>query len=173
MKMELLSKVTDIRLTFSVQEALAIAGNPKKGERIREELEAGLRGAGVDPDTGQIVGSSLGLDVDLGPGVRQLTDGDAGKKPEPVKKKTRAPRAKVKCDICGEEFSARGVNVHKALKHGIKQETSESDDAPPTDEPDEVDELLDELDAISDDAEGVDREAEENVAEADGLYHRH
>lgn len=173
MKMELLTKVTDIRLTFSVKEALEIARNPEKGERIREELEAGLRGSGVDPETGMIVGSSLGLQADLGVGQKRLGDGGSGSKEAPTPKKKQQQKKsgsssstrKIPCDICGRRFkSSAGMKVHKTRIHGVRE--TEPEEAYANDESnvddalggyqndDELDKALENLEASEDDYAG-------------------
>ena len=61
MKIQPIMHVTGIRIELSLDEALLMVQNQRRGDRIVDEIRTMLRGSGVDPDTGERIPSVLGL----------------------------------------------------------------------------------------------------------------
>lgn len=100
MKIQPIMHVTGIRIELSLDEAIHIAQNRKRNDRIVDNIRSVLRGSGVDPDTGEKVPSALGL------------------QPAIVKSLPPAKETSFECPHCGKPAKTeQGIKLHITRMH--------------------------------------------------------
>jgi hypothetical protein len=106
--------VVAVAVVLPISDAVSFVRDARK---LQEDVADMLRGGGVDPQSGKLIGSTL-LDGQEG-GVRGLLGAaPASTKPE-RKKYERKPGPMTNCPECGKPFKVGGLKLHMHLKHGI------------------------------------------------------
>jgi len=105
-------EVVAVAVVLPISDAVSFV---RDGRKLQQDVADMLRGGGVDPQSGKLIGSSL-LDGQEG-GVRGLL-APVGGKPE-RKKYVVKPGPMTNCPECGKPYKTRGLALHMKGKHGV------------------------------------------------------
>jgi len=107
-------EVVAVAVVLPISDAVSFVRDARK---LQGDVADMLRGGGVDPQSGKLIGSSL-LDGQEG-GVRGLLGpAQAGAKPE-RKKYVVKPGPMTNCPECGKAYKTAGLALHMKRKHGV------------------------------------------------------
>jgi len=107
-------EVTGLTIELTIAEALQMAQDPARVQRVRDEARAVLSASGIDPDTGERKDSVLGLKAALpapagngSPAFRRLDGSHPARDEEPDWGR--------QCPDCGKVLKTKaGVKIHQA-----------------------------------------------------------
>jgi len=110
-------EVTGLTIELTIAEALQMAQDPARVQRVRDEARAVLSASGIDPDTGERKDSVLGLKAALpapagdgSPAFRRLDGSHPARDEEPEESE-----ADLECPDCGKVLKTKaGVKIHQA-----------------------------------------------------------